>query len=390
MADIMSAQKHQQVKPEKVSGSQFWANFENNFQITTDENTLIGVLYDDYAPSSIVVEALSGDAPPIQKIDLPTGTINTICLNSENSVFVAGTSTQFVAQYRLSEGSWEMEHDYGDVAIGSVYSSVCFRNWMFLGGMAAFVLVNVTSKTVIRGPIGSLYQRIWSLQVCPVHDSKVFLAINGKFGISRDVASCLGLNSEFLSFVRENDLCSEYNNCVFDYTDNIEGIEIAPRKKDEEESISLDCKRAELAKSEKEIDDSHSLNQHLDKITVEKSNSEKNKEKSAKTEILKKKDIMKIVESWNVKSRKHFLTLENDLIVKKKYLLQTFIKVKNENLKIKNQFCIENRKNQLSKEILKISAINPNLDLNQILSFASKNTNAKDFFDFDLKNIQKN
>ena len=168
----------QVVSPFYTSSSQFGVCFENNFVFTDDGRHLIGVDGTNY--NCVRVE------------DITTGSsfsfgyhndfIFTLIFDQDSGTLLAGEWDKYLIQYDLDlvNKKFREVRDFGDLGIGYVYSSFRFMQYVFFGGSNYKLKVfDLSSKEMLPGHIKTGVRDIYSLQVCAIDKSRIFLAVLG-------------------------------------------------------------------------------------------------------------------------------------------------------------------------------------------------------------------
>jgi hypothetical protein len=145
-----------------------------------DQEILIGVENGD--PSQIITEDITSNASPV-----PIGKHNhyvyCFLLNEDEDKLWAGDMTSTVVEYtRVSRLKWVKHKVYPDLGIGYVFSLCDLGDLVFAGGNNNYNnirMINSLDQKVIGDIIHTPVKYIYSLQICPLSTSEVYLTATG-------------------------------------------------------------------------------------------------------------------------------------------------------------------------------------------------------------------
>ena len=168
------------VFPFYTSSSQFGVFFENNFVFTDDGKHLIGVD--------------AGDSTRVRVEDITTfssfsfgkqsNVISTLICDQDSGTLLAGDFDGHLVQCDLDLVNKKARRvrdfgDSGDLGVGSVFSSSRFMQFVFFGGTKRLKVFDLSSKEMLPGHIETGVQSIFSVRVCAVDKSRIFLTAVG-------------------------------------------------------------------------------------------------------------------------------------------------------------------------------------------------------------------
>ena len=107
------------------------------------------------------------------------GTIQTLLYDEVTGTLFAGDITGRIKQYKRgnSGNPFSLLKDFGDVAIGQVYSSAQVGAFAFFGGeFCSVVAIDIYKRLLCKGTVKSAFWRTFCLQVCQGLNSKLYLS----------------------------------------------------------------------------------------------------------------------------------------------------------------------------------------------------------------------
>lgn len=162
------------------SSNQFGVDNENNFLVLNRNNHVIGVDSGDL--TRLILEDVStGESV---KFGAHTDVIYALAYHDDSNTLLVADKNSHVIEYRISlqDKSCTTVKEYGNIGIGSIYSSFIFLNFVFFAGTKKKVRVfDLTCKKLLPGHIETAIGLIYSLQVCLVEKSRIYLAVSGAF-----------------------------------------------------------------------------------------------------------------------------------------------------------------------------------------------------------------
>ena len=183
---IMRQKANATVSPDRESKSQFGVILENNFVLSDDGRHVIGPDASDMR--RILVEDLSTGAS--FRFGENLGRISTLFFDQDSRTLLAGDFDGHLVEYDLDlqkmEGRTTKKH--GDLEMGSIYSSFGSMGLVFFGGQYNVRVYDLASKKMLPGSIETAIHYIYSLRVCVVDKSRVYLVaggINPKYSSTR-------------------------------------------------------------------------------------------------------------------------------------------------------------------------------------------------------------
>ena len=166
------------VSPDKESKCQFGVLYENSFVLSDDGRHVIGPDASD--ARRILVEDLSTGAS--FGFGENQNTIYTLFFDQDSRTLLAGDDDGHLVEYDLDlqKGQGRTTKKHGDLGIGFIYSSFGSVGLVFFGGSENNVRVyDLARKKMLPGSIETAIKYIYSLQVCVVDKSRVYLAVVG-------------------------------------------------------------------------------------------------------------------------------------------------------------------------------------------------------------------
>ena len=190
MESILKAKPGETVSPQHCSKEQYQAIFETSFTVLPDCKTIIGM--DAETSKSLIMEDITNQDQSPTKFGERSDPINTILyLEASDVLMVAGDDWNVIQYKRDSKGAWVVDWDYGDIGIFQVTAGDKIGSLAIFGGEFSLTAIDTVSKKVIKSKYNTAINRIFSLQFCPVSQSKVTLFVGGKYPEYSEVTSDL-------------------------------------------------------------------------------------------------------------------------------------------------------------------------------------------------------
>lgn len=166
------------VSPDRESKGQFGVVLENSFVLSDDGRYVIALDASD--TKRILVEDLaSGSTFGFGENE---GAIATLCFDKDSRTLLAGDFQECLVEYDLDlrKGQGQMIKKHGYLGMGWVFSSFASMGLVFFGGNRNKVRVyDLSSKRMLPVLIDTAIGSIFSLQVCVVAESRVYLGVVG-------------------------------------------------------------------------------------------------------------------------------------------------------------------------------------------------------------------
>ena len=158
---------------------------DTTFTVMRDEKTVLGV--QRRSRRMIIKEDLTGDrsaASPIA-FSLHTNIVNTVLVNEDLNLMLAGDDNERVVQYDLTTG--RVQKDYGNLRVGDIVALHCIGPVAFAGGWRTnlFRVLFLDKRKVFGPPFRTSIYYVSSLQLCFVRKnlflqgSRMLLAVSG-------------------------------------------------------------------------------------------------------------------------------------------------------------------------------------------------------------------
>lgn len=185
LMDILEAEHSSTVSAQQASSTRFFCFHENSFQVLRDENTVIGIEYNDLK-ELIILEQLDQDDPEYRPIIFrgSKNKVNTLLVCEELNLLLAGDDDGTVVQFNLSTGA--VTRDYGYLGVGGVLACARMGRVAVFGGFDDLAVLLLDEQRVFDVPIETALSSIYSLRCCVVDGSKsqdsprVMITIDGK------------------------------------------------------------------------------------------------------------------------------------------------------------------------------------------------------------------
>ena len=225
---MMNANSDSSVKISYKGNNNFQAAYLNHFLVLPDAKTIVGV--DGSDREKLVMEDISEGKSTL--IGKNSDEISSLLFHSPTQSLLVGDIDGYIKQYKKLNGSFTLVKDYGDVDVGSIWSSAQVGQFAIFGGSnGSLVVIDIKNKMFIKGFLETAYESINSLQVCFTNYHRIFLSVSG---IKPDFSSgksnifditCMGRNdpSSFKNFPYKN--LSEANQAILVQQMAIESLE---------------------------------------------------------------------------------------------------------------------------------------------------------------------
>ena len=205
----MNTRNADPVKPDLVSKTEFYVNYENSFQVLPDQSTIIGVKFDDHLEkhSVLLQEQLCRESSPssIAEFGKHKDTINTVLVMQLYKFVFAGDEKGSIAQYIVFDTDKvpQLVKVYANPNIGRVCSSVCVYNLAIFGGSyGKLAFVAGDKQQITHQGVAVATKCARSLTAFQVNESgknaKLLLAVSGdspRYSDSKtdlfDISECL-------------------------------------------------------------------------------------------------------------------------------------------------------------------------------------------------------
>ena len=159
------------------SAQTYYLSFESNFLVLPDEKTLVAPFSSN--PKLLYSEDITQNNPT--QIGTLTNYIYTVLYDEASKTLFAGDDNGYVIQYQKAENSasFSKSKDYGNLGIGSLYSSTLVNGLAIFGGSNnSIIAIDIKTKT-IYGSVVTAYKYIYSLTPCKVSKSRTLLSVCG-------------------------------------------------------------------------------------------------------------------------------------------------------------------------------------------------------------------
>ena len=174
----MGQEKNATVSRDRETQGKFGVMYENSLVLSGDGEHLIAPEGRDM--SRILVENLtSGASFQFGENEYP---IQTLFFDEDSGTLLAGDWKGCLVEYHLDllKGEGRTVKKHGHLGIGSICSSSVDRGLVFFGGHKSKARVySASAKEVLPGDFDTAIEYAYSLQVCVVDESRVWLAVVG-------------------------------------------------------------------------------------------------------------------------------------------------------------------------------------------------------------------
>ena len=167
------------VSPDRETKSLFGVQYETSFVLSDDGRHVIAPDASD--GSRILVEDLSSGS--CFGFGGNERAILTVFLDEDTQTLLAGDAEGHLIEYDLDlhKGEGRLAKRYGDLGVGQVWASSGGTALVFFGGETGKVIVYDSAiRKVLPGVIDTAIGSIFSLQVCVVDESRVYIAVAGE------------------------------------------------------------------------------------------------------------------------------------------------------------------------------------------------------------------
>ena len=190
LKSIYDSNENGKINREYISKINFYANYEKNFQIMLDEKTIVGVEFGKNNKVLIMEEIEDPNSEPY-KFGSHQNNISCIIPNQDFTSICVGDSSGKIIQYNLNtlKKTWSLVKDYGNIAIGPIFSGKRMGNLIFFGGNNYLIrAIEMAKKEMFFGPFKTAVNQIYSLQFCKISSSNIGLFV---FGLNRTYSAGL-------------------------------------------------------------------------------------------------------------------------------------------------------------------------------------------------------
>ena len=180
LESILEANGDSTVVPRHQSRAHYFVDYENNYAILPDENSILGVSHRDR--SVLLLENLTGHLP-LAKVAEHSSKITTVIPNSTCSMILVGDKAGTLVLYSFLAGCSEFKviRDFGSAGVGSVTASCRIGHLVALGGkngMARFF--DFQNKSFVSSWLKTAVQWVYSLRFIATTESRLVLCMAGK------------------------------------------------------------------------------------------------------------------------------------------------------------------------------------------------------------------
>ena len=195
MDRIMEEGNNGNLYSDQISTSKFGVHFENGFVLSEDGKHVSAP--DAKNMRRILVEDLTNGAS--FRFGENEHAIFTLSFNEDSGTLLAGDESGHLVEYHLDLQKREglMTKKVGRSDLYSIYSFSSVRGLLFFGQKNKVRVYDTSSKEVLPGVIETAIGCVYSLQVCVVDDSPVWLAVVGSdteySGVKSDLYDLGGL-----------------------------------------------------------------------------------------------------------------------------------------------------------------------------------------------------
>lgn len=175
----MEQNKESSIPPIDTSSKKFGVEYENNFLVLDDAEHVIGV--DAKNPKNLILENLSTGEKV--KFGGDVDCITTLIYDKNTETLLVGDKDGYVIQYKVDLQNPTCEDiKFFDLEIGEIFSSCKFMDYVFFGGDRSKIKVlNLSTGELLPGQIDTTIDDIYSLQICVVNETKIYLAVSGEY-----------------------------------------------------------------------------------------------------------------------------------------------------------------------------------------------------------------
>lgn len=173
------------IQPINTSFEHYSTFYENNFQILSDEKTLIGVKHKENN-DLIIMEDIQNNDPDYQPLEFHgnQNKINVILKCETKQIILAGDNDGRVIQYNMQNA--QIIKNYGNLGVGGVLSAVMLDNIAVFGGFDDLRVIQLNQQKVFENPIETALNGIYSMVFCLIKNEdltkqpKIILSCAGK------------------------------------------------------------------------------------------------------------------------------------------------------------------------------------------------------------------
>jgi hypothetical protein len=176
---IQEADYEQNINFCNKSRGKYWGEYQNHFLILDDGNTYIGIKYGKI--KQIITENITNNSPPDIVAEHEMN-IFSLFINETQDLLWAGGFDSIFQYCRGPANSWKIQAKYSGLGIGYIHCFSRLGNLLFAGGSTYNVcVVNTADKQVFSKNIKTAIEYIYSIQICEVSASEIYLTVTGDY-----------------------------------------------------------------------------------------------------------------------------------------------------------------------------------------------------------------
>ena len=194
-----------EVLPDRKNKVHYFCGYENNFVISRDQTTLIGVEYDQKRKESSHSLVKLFNSHHWVRFGSNSRRVPTLLLVESLNCLLTGDGKGRVIQYILQGNRAQVVKDYGNLHIDWILASASFGHIAVFGGMKGkLVFIDVNSRTILEDPFSVSPQTIYSLKFFPLpkESHRILLTVSGNYYFDSCYTDCLDVTALFTTHQR--------------------------------------------------------------------------------------------------------------------------------------------------------------------------------------------